>query len=138
MNPLEPTETTLPPSVKRVVVTEHMLSFDLDDGRTISAPLDWYPTLRLAKPAERQNFEITHSSVYWPDLDCDLSSEGLLKGAKEDPRWARQAYERVLREKRELQKTAPAVLSVLKQRPRKLRPVLKALSSGTSKALAPK
>jgi hypothetical protein len=93
MNPLEPTEPN-PPSIKRVVVTEHRLTFDLEDGRSISAPLDWYPTLRLATPAERQNFEVVHSSVHWPDLDCDLSSDGLLRGAREDPRWARRAYER--------------------------------------------
>jgi hypothetical protein len=93
MNPLEPTEAN-PPAIKRVVVTEHQLILDLEDGRSICAPLDWYPTLRLATQAERQNYEIIHSSVHWPDLDCDLSSDLLLRGAKEDPRWAQQAYER--------------------------------------------
>ncbi len=117
MNPLEPTEQN-PPSIQRVVVTEHRLTFDLEDGRSISAPLEWYPTLRLATPAERQDFEVVHSSVHWPALDCDLSSDGLLRGAKEDPRWARKAYERHFERQREAAKSSlPLVRKPSRRRP---------------------
>ena len=117
MNPLEPTEQN-PPSIQRVVVTEHRLTFDLEDGRSISAPLEWYPTLRLATPAERQDFEVVHSLVHWPALDCDLSSDGLLRGAKEDPRWARKAYERHFERQREAAKSSlPLVRKPSRRRP---------------------
>lgn len=74
---------TPPPDVTAVHVTDDRLTFDLEDGRSVSIPLAFYPTLMLASPAERATFEICHSSVYWPKLDCDLSSDCLLRGAKE-------------------------------------------------------
>jgi hypothetical protein len=38
------------------------------------------------------DFEITHSSVYWPKLDCDISSDCLLRGAKEARKFAERAW----------------------------------------------
>ncbi len=61
---------------------EHTLSADLADGRTITVPLAWYPRLLNATPAQRQNWQLAGAGygIHWPDLDEDLSSEGLLRG----------------------------------------------------------
>jgi len=66
----------------------------LEDGRSVSVPLSFYPTLLLASGRERANFEITHSSVHWPKLDCDIGSECLLRGAKEARKFAQKAVAR--------------------------------------------
>lgn len=59
------------------------LIVDLMDGRTISVPLVWYPRLAKATPAERAVWEIAGGGygIHWPEIDEDLSSEGLLRGA---------------------------------------------------------
>ena len=69
--------------VKNVEVTEDMLIVDLMDGRSISVPLAWYPRLLNATSEERRNWEICGASygIHWPDIDEDLSTEGLLRGA---------------------------------------------------------
>lgn len=82
---------TPPPDVVAVQITEDRLAFDLEDGRTVSVPLAFYPTLLTASPAARADFEICHSSVYWPKLDCDISSACLLRGAREARRYAAKA-----------------------------------------------
>jgi len=48
--------------------------------------------LQLATPRERADFEISHTSVYWPKLDCGISSHCLLRGAKEARRFAERAW----------------------------------------------
>ena len=85
---------TPPPDVAAVHVTDERLTFDLQDGRSISVPLSYYPTLALASSDERAAFEICHSSVYWPKLDCDINSEALLRGAKEASKYAERARQR--------------------------------------------
>jgi len=69
--------------VKDVSFTEDALSVDLVDGRTIIVPLAWYPRLLHATPEQRNNWEICGGGygVHWPDIDEDLSTEGLLRGA---------------------------------------------------------
>ena len=59
------------------------LIVDLMDGRTISAPLAWYPRLLNATPKQRSHWEKCAGGfgIHWPDLDEDLSTEGLLRGA---------------------------------------------------------
>ncbi len=61
----------------------HSLIVDLMDGRTISAPLAWYPRLLHATAEERAHWKLagTGYGIHWPDLDEDLSTEGLLRGA---------------------------------------------------------
>src|SRR5438876_5665911 len=81
-----------PPDVTAVKITADRLTFELEDGRTVSVPLSFYPTLQLATRQERADFEICHSSVYWPKLDCNLSSECLLRGAKEARKFAERAW----------------------------------------------
>ena len=69
--------------VKDVHVTEDTLTVDLIDGRTIIVPLAWYPKLLDATPEERRNVHISGAGygIYWPDVDEDLSTDGLLRGA---------------------------------------------------------
>jgi hypothetical protein len=69
--------------VKGVHFTEDSISVDLMDGRTISVPLVWYPRLLHASDKQRQNWKITGGGfgIHWPDIDEDLSTEGLLRGA---------------------------------------------------------
>jgi hypothetical protein len=59
------------------------LIVDLMDGRTIAVPLAWYPRLFDAMPEQRANWEKAGAGygIHWPDLDEDLSTEGLLRGA---------------------------------------------------------
>ena len=59
------------------------LIVDLMDGRTITVPLAWYPRLLHATPEQRMAWEKAGAGygIHWPDLDEDLSTEGLLRGA---------------------------------------------------------
>ncbi len=70
------------PRAQRVVVTDDSVVIDLTDGRTVSAPLSWYPRLVQGTPAERENWRLVGSGegVHWPMLDEDLSVEGLIAG----------------------------------------------------------
>jgi Protein of unknown function (DUF2442) len=61
---------------------EHSLIVDLMDGRSISAPLAWYPRLARASIEQRAHWEKCGGyGIHWPDVDEDLSTEGLLRGA---------------------------------------------------------
>ena len=67
---------------KGVSLTDDSLIVDLTDGRTISVPLAWYPRLIHAAPKERDRWILIGNGegIHWPDLDEDLSVEGLLLG----------------------------------------------------------
>jgi hypothetical protein len=69
--------------VRTVQCTTDALNVTLHDGRAISVPLAWYPRLLAAAPAQRANWQTCEGGigVHWPDLDEDLSVEGLLRGA---------------------------------------------------------
>lgn len=69
--------------VKDVCCTDDVLSVDLVDGRTITVPLAWYPRLLAATPEQRANWKVSGGGygIHWPDIDEDLSIEGLLRGA---------------------------------------------------------
>jgi len=73
--------------VKDVHFTEDTLAVDLVDGRTIIVPLAWYPRLLEATAEQRLNWKISGAGygIHWPDIDEDLSSEGLLRGAPAVP-----------------------------------------------------
>ena len=62
---------------------EANLIVDLMDGRTISAPLAWYPRLLRAASEQRAQWEKAGAGygIHWPAIDEDLSTEGLLRGA---------------------------------------------------------
>ncbi|MHB1037856.1 MAG: DUF2442 domain-containing protein [Pirellulales bacterium] len=69
--------------VAGVELTEDLLSVALMDGRTISVPLAWFPRLLAASAQQRKNWQPSAGGygIHWPDLDEDLSTEGLLRGA---------------------------------------------------------
>ena len=66
-----------------VRLDENTLSAHLADGRVITVPLAWYPRLMDATAEQRENWQIAGGGfgIHWPELDEDLSSEGLLRGA---------------------------------------------------------
>ncbi|MGB8643611.1 MAG: DUF2442 domain-containing protein [Anaerolineae bacterium] len=72
------------PKLTAVRVTDDTLTVDLEDGRTISAPIGWYPRLAHGTPTERANFEISGAGygIHWPDLDEDIGIEGLVLGKR--------------------------------------------------------
>ena len=65
---------------RSVEFTSSELVVTLIDGRRIATPLDWYPLLLSASPAQRATYEIMPMGIHWPDLDEDLSVTGMLKG----------------------------------------------------------
>ncbi len=68
--------------VKNVRVDADFLSVDLMDGRTIRVPLAWYPRLWNGTAEQRSRWEKCGPyGIHWPELDEDLSTEGLLRGA---------------------------------------------------------
>jgi hypothetical protein len=70
--------------VEAVYFTRDSLVVNLMDGRSISVPLQWYPRLLKATPKQRVSWEICGGGygIHWPDIDEDLSTEGLLRGAR--------------------------------------------------------
>ena len=79
--------TILEPStdvrIKHVDINQDRLAVDLMDGRSITVPLAWYPRLFHATQSQRNNWQIAGGGfgIHWPDIDEDLSSEGMLRGA---------------------------------------------------------
>jgi hypothetical protein len=66
-----------------VEFSDDALSVSLRDGRIITVPLVWYPRLLNATPSQRQNWKVAGGGygLYWPDVDEDVSTEGLLRGS---------------------------------------------------------
>ena len=69
--------------VADVQFSDDELRVTLMDGRTISVPLAWYPRLLHATKKQRKNWRVGAGGygIHWPDVDEDLSTEGLLRGA---------------------------------------------------------
>lgn len=67
-----------------VSVSDDALVVDLVDGRTITAPLAWFPRLAPGTPTERANWRFIAGGegIHWPDLDEDISVESLLAGRR--------------------------------------------------------
>ena len=72
------------PTARRVECSDEALTLHLTDGRTVSAPLEWYPRLAFATPEERANCRLVAGGwgIHWPDLDEDLHVEGILAGKR--------------------------------------------------------
>jgi len=68
---------------KSVRFDEEMMHVSLTDGRVVSVPVIWFPSLREATLRQREKYEIGGggTSLHWPELDEDLSIAGLLAGA---------------------------------------------------------
>jgi len=58
------------------------LVVDFFDGRSLSVPLAWYPKLLHAAPQQRDVWQLCAAGygIHWPELDEDLSAQGLLLG----------------------------------------------------------
>ena len=82
-------------------MTEHTLSAELSDGRSISVPLAWYPRLVHATEQQRDNWWLIGGGegIHWPDLDEDISVEGLLVGRPSGE--SQQSLQRWLEAKRD-------------------------------------
>ena len=70
------------PRIQSVSVSDDLISAQLLDGRTISVPLAWSWRLSEATLEQRSRFEIigSGSGIHWPDIDEDISVEGMLHG----------------------------------------------------------
>ena len=69
---------------QRVSLTDDTLVVELIDGRTITVPLTWYPRLAHGSQAERAHWRLIGEGegLHWPELDEDISVEGLLVGRR--------------------------------------------------------
>lgn len=71
------------PRVRDVRVSDDRVTVDLVDGRTITVPIAWYPRLLRATPAQRAHWRVAGGGfgINWPDIDEDVSTAGMLRGA---------------------------------------------------------
>jgi hypothetical protein len=76
---LEDTERAIATGVS---VNRDTITVDLSDGRTIAAPLAWYPRLVRATPKERNSWRLIAGGrgIHWPEVDEDISVANLLAG----------------------------------------------------------
>lgn len=76
------TANNIEPRIKAIQVTDDLIIADLVDDRTISVPLAWSWRLSEATSAQRSNYELIGDGqgVHWPDVDGDISAEGMLTG----------------------------------------------------------
>ena len=70
------------PGAVRVEVTEDTLVVELEDGRTLSVPISWYPRLEHAARAERASWKLIGSGtgIHWESIDEDISVHALIAG----------------------------------------------------------
>jgi hypothetical protein len=66
---------------KDIEFTQDTMIVHLEDGRSISVPLDWFPSLRDASKAQLENWRFIGEGlgIHWEDLDEDISVAGLLR-----------------------------------------------------------
>jgi len=70
------------PAATKVTVSDSTLDVELQDGRSLSVPISWYPRLEHATKSERDNWALIGSGIgiHWPDIDEDISVEALVAG----------------------------------------------------------
>ncbi len=70
------------PNANSLSVTDDTLTVELDDGRTISVPLAWYPRLKEASATEKDNWRLIGGGqgLHWMDIDEDISVQGIISG----------------------------------------------------------
>ncbi|HFQ93010.1 MAG TPA: DUF2442 domain-containing protein [Anaerolineae bacterium] len=95
-------DTLAKTKIDHIITTETNLIVSLDDGRVLFVPLDWYPRLKHGAPAERNNWELIGDGegIHWPDLDEDISLDGLLAGRRSAE--SKQSIERWLNQRAHL------------------------------------
>ena len=76
------TVNNIEPRIKAIQVTDDLIIADLVDGRTISVPLAWSWRLSEATLEQRNHYEFIGDGqgVHWPEIDEDISAEGMLIG----------------------------------------------------------
>jgi hypothetical protein len=69
--------------IRDVTFSDDSFTVEMMDGRAITTPLAWFPRLLHASPEQRQHWQLAGAGygLHWPDVDEDLSIEGLLRGA---------------------------------------------------------
>jgi hypothetical protein len=84
------------PVVVNVSITDEKLTVDLDDGRSIVVPLEWYPRLIHASVQERNNWQLLGDgyAIEWLELDEHIGIEGLLAGRRSGE--SKKSFERWL------------------------------------------
>ena len=72
------------PTAVSITVTDDKLIVDLEDGRSLVIPLEWYPRLAYGSSRERHNWQLLGDgyAIEWPDLDEHIGIEGLLAGRR--------------------------------------------------------
>ncbi len=72
------------PAIRAVRITHSTLTFEAEDGRSVSAPQDWFPRVKAGTVKERENWSLIGAGygVHWPELDEDISIEALLQGRR--------------------------------------------------------
>ena len=85
--------------VKGILITDSLIVVRLENGRTLSIPIGWYPRLAHGTAEERQNFQISGAGygIHWPNLDEDIGVAGLLAGKKSTE--SRGSFERWLKQR---------------------------------------
>jgi hypothetical protein len=70
------------PNAVSVLIDEDTLTVELDDGRTVSVPVAWYPRLLHASKNERSNWRLIGKGrgIHWENVDEDISVESILAG----------------------------------------------------------
>ena len=73
---------SMDPRAVNVSIDDDALTVDLADGRRVTVPLAWFPRLLHAEPVQRGNWRFVGDGfgIHWPDIDEDLSVEGILRG----------------------------------------------------------
>jgi hypothetical protein len=96
------TAVSAEPRIARVDVSDETITAHLVDGRVIGVPLAWSWRLSEATPAQRANWQLIGDGhgVHWPDVDEDISAEGMLTGAPaRRPRGGPRSSPRTVRRK---------------------------------------
>ncbi len=95
------------PAAVQVEVTDDTLSVELSDGRTIAAPIAWYPRLVHGTPEERRRWRLIGQGhgIHWPDLDEDISVKNLLAGSPSSE--SQQSFKRWLEERAKASSASP-------------------------------
>lgn len=96
----------LTPRIVRASISREYLSVELDDGRILSIPLDWYPRLTHARWDELQLFHIEGNNIHWPMLDEDIGVRGMLLGRRSQE--SKASLQTWLKSRRATMKTAKA------------------------------
>ena len=81
---MQPSELDPSHRVKNVRIVDERICIDLEDGQTVSVPVEIYPRIANGTDEQRANWHFTHSgwSIHWPDLDADIDTLAFLSGTR--------------------------------------------------------